>query len=255
MLGFHVAAAVEIAGGAAKTYRWNNRRTKLIQKDIREVSASEITEAAGTKRISLLAGCAPCQGFCSLTAKWQRSDPRDELLLVMGCLVRELRPETVMIGERSRTCDSSERSIFERFLGILKREGYHYQWRIEQMADFGVPQSRRRLVLLGGRGFDVSLPSPTHARFPEPNSKVKPWRTVRDAIGHLEAPQRLRTVIRSDGPRAFNWHVVRDLQPQSKERLKAAFPGDTWLGVDELIRPKCHRDGYVCFTNVYGRMS
>jgi len=251
--GFQVASAVEIDNDAAMTYRWNHRSTQLIQKDICEVTAQDLLRSLEGKQLALLAGCAPCQGFCSLTAKSGRQDARNELLLVMADLIRDAKPLAVMMENVPGLASRGAR-IFKRFLAVLLEGGYEYGWRIEQMADFGVPQSRRRLVLLAGRGFKVRFPTATHARIPRPGLRRKPWVTVRDAIGHMKAPVTLDIAARRGGPKSLNWHVVRVLQPQTKARLRAARPGLTWHHIKETLRPDCHRDGYEGFTNVYGRM-
>ncbi|HEY0160777.1 MAG TPA: DNA cytosine methyltransferase [Thermoanaerobaculia bacterium] len=250
--GFDVRAAVELDAVAAQTYRANHRGTKLIEDDIRNVTADDIMTAAGG-RPALVAGCAPCQGFCSLTSKYKREDPRNGLVMDMLRLIEGLRPTAVMMENVPGLVTRGE-DIFKRFVVGLRAIGYLPHWRVLQMADYGVPQSRRRLILLAGRGFVIPFPEPTHARVPTKGKKL--WVPLRSKLQLGSPPVKLSATWRNDeGPQAFNWHVVRDLQPQTRARLAAATPGQTWLTVAENLRPECHRDGYTGFTNVYGRMA
>lgn len=252
--GFDVRAAVEIHSAAAATYRQNNPATTVIERDIRKVTAPQLLAACKGDEVALIAGCAPCQGFCSLTVNNVREDPRNLLVLHMVRLIRGVRPLALMM-ENVPGLETRGAPIFEEFIQNLWELGYVPQWGVVQMADHGVPQSRRRLVLLAGRGFNLTLPPPRYSKQPSSKSTLKRWRTLRDAIYGMPFPVKTQYALANGGPRRHKWHVVRELTPAVKQRLKVAIPGETWLNIRESIRPECHRDGYKGFTNTYGRMS
>lgn len=254
--GFDIRAAVEINEAARETYAANHPGTKLFG-DALDVTSEELRSTLNGEPLSLLAGCAPCQGFCSLTSKNKNSeDPRNVLLLRMADFIEELKPEVVMM-ENVPGLMSRGSEIFERFIAVLESCKYPARngWRVVQMADFGIPQCRRRLVMLVGRGFEIPFPQPTHGRQPAYGSSLKNWLSLKHAIGKEHKPLTLQNARARGGPRKHKWHVVRDLQPQVAARLDAAIPGKTWLAVNESFRPECHRNGYEGFTNTYGRMS
>lgn len=252
--GFCVAAGVEVDPVAGKTYSYNNRETILIEKDIRQVGGADLLAAVPDGKLDLLVGCAPCQGFCSLTRKYRRKDPRNELLLDMARLIKELDPAAIMM-ENVAGLLTVGKPVFGEFVSKIRRWGYRPRWKIVQMADYGVPQSRRRLVLIAGKGFVIPLPESTHARSPDANSKLKPWVTVRQVLGGIRAPVTLSQSMKATGPQKHNWHVVRDLLPRTKAKLKGALPGQGWHILPEELRPACHRGDYDGFPNVYGRLT
>ena len=244
--------AVDNEPAVKETYSANHSGTHLIVADVRDVRGHQLLAKVPGGKLHVLAGCAPCQGFSSLTHKQKREDPRNELVLEMARLVEETNPEIVVM-ENVPGLALQGRPLLDEFIRRLRAHGYYANWGILQMADFGVPQNRRRLVLAAGKGFFVALPQPTHARIPV--GQMRSWISVREAIGQFRAPSKLSEACRVGGPQSVNWHVVRDLKPITRERLKAAIPGKTWKSVSEELRPKCHRGGYDGFTNVYQRMT
>lgn len=245
---FDVAAAVEVDRQITPTYQRNHPDAVVLAKDIRCLTGAELLQVVPSGKIDLLMGCAPCQGFCSLTSKSQRKDPRNRLLREMVRLVEETMPTAVLM-ENVPGLAVRGKALFSEFLRRLVKAGYNVGWWNVQMADYGIPQNRRRLVMLAGRGFAIDLPKPTHAR--EESTSRKRWKTLRDAIYGEPAPERLSEAV----PKAANWHVVRDLKPQTRARLSAAMPGGMRFELDDELLPVCHRKGYDGFRNVYMRMA
>lgn len=248
--GFKVAAAVEVEPHASATYKANHAEVHFLQKDIRRVRGEDLLELAGG-RIDLLAGCPPCQGFTSLTAKYDKVDPRNRLIVEMSRLAAETRPRSVMMENVPGLMRKGSR-LYQKLRGMLGDMGYELAGGVLEVADYGVPQLRRRLVLLGGLGFPIELPKPTHSK--DGNDGLPQWRTVRDAIGEMSKPLTLSAAKRQGLVEESNWHIVRDLSPANKRRMAAAKAGQSWATIPAELRPACHQGEYKGFSNVYGRM-
>ena len=250
--GLIVVGGVEIDSAYGETFEANHPYATLIEKDIRDVTAKEIKELTYGKKLHFLAGCPPCQGFSQLTEKHKRNDPRNQLPLQMGRLVTELEPDMVMM-ENVPGLARKGKLVLDKLIKLMESKGYIVNYKVVCLADYGIPQTRRRLVLLAGKGFEIQIPEPTHSK--NPSSGQKKWKTLKNALGRLRKdPVTVSHALENGGPQAFNWHVVRDLKDITKERLKHLGEGSSRQDLPEHLRPNCHK-GNKGFTNVYGRLA
>jgi DNA (cytosine-5)-methyltransferase 1 len=251
--GFRVVIGVELDEDASDTYLANHKEGIVLQGDVREITGADILGAAGVDSIDFVAGCPPCQGFSKLTDKYRRTDARNDLVLEMARLIEELQPRAIMM-ENVPGLATRGRVMLDEFKQRLRRAGYVVTSDVLQLANYGIPQSRRRLVLLAGQGFTIDLPPASHARQVKSDSKEKPWRTLRDALRNLGSPITLSKALRTGGPRKHGWHVVRDLDPISIERFRALSAGNNRSVLPQHLRPQCHKGKGDGFRNAYGRM-
>lgn len=251
--GFIVSAAVEVEPNACDTYAANHPGVVVFRQDIRQITGQELLRTSPTGKIDLIAACPPCQGFSSLTAKYRRDDPRNELIFEFVRLVREIEPKTIMMENVPGLAKGAGSALFKKAMGDLEALGYSLTHDVLDVANYGVPQRRRRLVVLGTRRGEVKIPPPTHAR--EPLEGQKRWVTVRDIIAGEDRPITLKRALSKGSCQQFGWNVVRDLSDLNVERLRAIRPGKSRATLPIELRPQCHRDTDSGFSNVYGRMS
>jgi len=240
--GLDVVAGIDNDPTCKFGYEYNNR-TAFIGKDILDVSADDVNGLFGSRKgtIKVLAGCAPCQPFSKLNQK-KITDKQLEPLGKFAQLIEEVKPDIVSMENVSGLADAKKYPIFQTFIDTLKRNGYKYKYEIVDVSEYGVPQNRRRLVLLASKFGDIQLIKRTHK-----DKKV----TVRDVISGLE-PIRHGEVSAKDP-----LHRARELSPLNLKRIRATphngGNSDSWS--KDLVL-KCHKkkSGKTYSHTVYGRM-
>jgi DNA (cytosine-5)-methyltransferase 1 len=237
--GVDVVAGIDLDGACKYPFE-ENLGAVFIQKDIREVTPAELDELWPDGSLRLLAGCAPCQPFSSHR---RGADTREELnwslLDSFTQLVVATKPDFVTMENVSRL---KSMEVFARFVATLRAEDYAVDFAVLYGPDFGLPQERRRLVLVASRHGVVRVPTPTTAR--------GEYRTVRETIGAL------RSLSDGEADPEDALHKARKLIPINLMRMRASIPGGTWADWPiELVSP-CHlKSTGASFKSFYGRMS
>lgn len=239
--GISVRLGIDLDDDCKHPYEANNSGAKFLLKDVSAVNPSSIKEAWKGAEFRVLAGCAPCQPFSTYTQgqDWRQKD-QWHLLRAFASLVCKCLPDIVTM---ENVPSLAKHLVFSEFKAVLEDHGYSIAWDVLDCREFGIPQSRKRLVLIGSRLGNPELPKPTHLR-------PKKWRTVRQAIGRLPRISAGKTHA-SD-----NLHVSSRLTPVNLQRIKASKPGGTWRDWPTNLVAACHaRDSGSTYPGVYGRMT
>lgn len=234
--GFKVVAGIEIDKNAARTYKINHPETMLFEDDIRKLGTEEILNLLNNEPLHLLAGCPPCQGFSALrklNRKQAVFDERNGLIEEYYRFVERLKPLTIMLENVPGLVDYS---LFKRIIKKIKKLGYEIDYKIVNIAEYGVPQRRKRLVLVGSKLGKIEIAPGIGTTF-----------TVRDA---LEKPKQID--IKND-----KLHQIYPRHTERVQKLISLIPknGGSRKDLPDEFKLKCHQRDNVGFNDIYGRLS
>ena len=242
--GWEVIVGVDVDEAVETTYEGNNPGVNFVSADLRSLTNEDIVDLAGAvpRRELLIAGCAPCQPFSKQRrVRGSRRLADATLLGQFARLVRVLKPKVVLMENVPGIAAVPGFSSFRRFLKILQDCGYDYGHRVLNAMDFGVPQHRRRYVLLAVRGMSAALPSPT-------DGSVTHGATVRATI------ERFPSIDAGEDDPSIRNHYAARLSALNLQRIRATtVDGGSRRDWPEHLTLDCHRKT-PGFSDVYGRM-
>lgn len=236
--GLPVVAGIDLDPACRYPYVANNH-AQFLERDISKVTVNELRNLFGDAQLTVLAGCAPCQPFSTYAQRYELDgkDGKWGLLYEFARLARGARPDVITM-ENVPTVAKHE--VFHDFVDTLKRLGYTVSFEVVDSSKYGVPQMRRRMVLLASKHGEIKMIEPTHER----------PKTVRQAIG------RLRPLSAGDAAPRDRLHAASTLSPKNLQRIKASTPGGTWRDWPRHLVSECHKaDSGRTYPGVYGRMA
>ena len=234
--GIKVVAGVDCDEACRHPFEANNS-ARFIHEDVGRLTTKRLDELFGDAKIRVLAGCAPCQPFSTYAQRYDVvGSPRWGLLYQFGRLVKSTRPDLVTM---ENVPSVAKHAVFDDFVETLQRLGYHVHQEVVDCSLYGLPQNRRRMVLLASRLGPIELVAP---RQESPT-------TVRAAIGKLAA------IAQGGAYPKDPLHAASKLSDLNLERIRASRPGGTWRDWPKHLVADCHRreTGHT-YPGVYGRM-
>ncbi|BEH44004.1 DNA cytosine methyltransferase [Burkholderia pseudomallei] len=232
-----MVAGIDLDPACRYPYEANNR-AKFVERDVSTVTTEELETLFGDAELTILAGCAPCQPFSSYAQRYELDgeDGKWGLLYEFARLAQGTEPDVITM-ENVPTV--AKHAVFHDFVDTLTRLGYKVWFDVVDSSRYGVPQMRRRMVLLASKHGDIEMIEPTH----------KTPKTVRQAIG------RLRSLSAGEAAPRDKLHVASTLSEKNLQRIKVSKPGGTWRDWPEDLIAECHRaESGRTYPGVYGRM-
>lgn len=244
--GFDIRLSFDIDNICIKTIKENEKffSHSAVAADISDMLNGRALELCKLKRgeLFLLAGGPPCQGF-SIQRRGSDIDSRNQLVFKYALLVEELYPKYFIMENVTGIAGKRGKTILEQLLDELKSIGYEVHINLLDAQDYGVPQRRKRYIIVGERT-DMGI----HFEYPKPTGE---HRTVKDVIGSLPEPP----LDGSDYP-GIPLHRRDKLSDINLKRIKALKQGQGRAFLPDELLADCHKidSSIIGYRNVYGRM-
>jgi DNA (cytosine-5)-methyltransferase 1 len=242
MSGVPVVAGFDIDESCRFIYE-SNTKSAFVNKDVQSINIEELRNFyPKDSEVRVLVGCAPCQPFSRLSGKYRmkgQRDPKWRLLYSFSDIIEAVQPDIVSM---ENVPDIVHHDVLVDFTRKLEDNGYHIWCDVVACARYGVPQNRKRFVLLASKHGEINLIDPIY--------REGEYLTVRDAIGMLKE-------IPAGGHLDSDpMHRSCRLSRKNLERIRQSRPGGTWKEWEERLRLDCHKkNAGKTYGSVYGRMS
>lgn len=233
--GISVIAGIDLDPLCKHAYETNNNAT-FINKDITNISGEDINKLYGNTSIRVLAGCAPCQPFSTYSNRYDTIGTSQwGLLNEFSRIVGEAKPEVVTMENVPQV---AKHTVYIDFVNKLKTIGYNCWEKDIDCSEYGLPQSRRRRVMIAYVNNEIQIESPDYS-----------FSTVNDAIGNLNPIEAGKTDPND------RLHTAAKLSEINLKRIRHSKAGGTWRDWPEELRANCHiKDSGKTYSSVYGRM-
>ena len=241
--GISVVAGIDNDDRVRKTYESNNEPSRFIASDIKDVDIDALRQELGicSKEPTLYAACTPCQPFSTLNTM-HAVDGRKSLLLDFSAIVERVPPDYIIVENVPGLGNASGKEIYDEFERTLKKHGFQIDAKMLDAKEFGVPQTRKRFILVASRHGSPHLPKRT---------TKKRFNTVGDSI------RRFPAITHGEKSDSHKNHVARKLLPHHLRIVEAvpANGGSRRDVADMSILLKCHQKNPEAHKDVFGRMS
>lgn len=242
--GLNPVFALDFDQDASNTYKHNFKDVHVKTIDIRHFPTKRLLPLISQlgDAPTLFCGCAPCQPFTKQNTDKPQHDKRVNLLTSFGRFVHAYLPHYIFIENVPGFQGVNVDSPLLKFCTLIEKLGYIHRVKIIEAQDYGVPQCRRRLVLIASRVAPLEFPAPTHG----PDAGVN-YSTVRDWIAGL--PPLSAGESHPDVPN----HRAASLAPINQLRIRSTPPEQDRRAWPKELQLNCHRN-HSGHTDVYGRM-
>lgn len=241
--GFKLIGATDFDKWSCQTLRENHPDIAVMEGDILNLSSDDIKQALGNQEVDVIVGGPPCQGFSQL-GKRIADDPRNQMLYEFWRVVTDLRPKVFVMENVPQLLKSDQ---FAEFQDLVANSEYEIAYKVLLAADYGAPQKRQRAIIIGSRIGKPTHPKPTHRNPAQPldlfNKHLKPWKTVKDAIGDLPL-----------APTGEDLHIGRNPTALSIERYKHVPVGGNRFDLPKELLPNCWLNKPKGGTDLFGRL-